>query len=97
MYSKYVLTLPGGFSLPVALLKETTVSCHLTETTVDQPESILVPFASNYLMGQMQDGAILRKDETITESDGIFRLEGVYDCRENIGIVQEEKIGEFDG
>ena len=97
MYSKYVLTLPGGFSLPVALLKETTVSCYLTESTVNQPESLLEPFASNYLMGQIQDGAILRKTETIAESDGVFQLKGVYDCLENIGIVQEEKIGEING
>lgn len=97
MYSKYVLSLPGGFSLPVALLKETTISCYLTESAVNQPESMLEAFASNYLKGQMQNGTILRKDETVTESDGVFRLDGVYDCRENIGIVQEEKIGEFNG
>ena len=97
MYSKYVLTLPGGFSLPVALLKETTISCSLTEMTANHPSSMLEAFVSDYLMEQMKDGVILRKSEVLTESNGVFQLNGVYDCQENIGIVQEEKIGEFDG
>ena len=97
MYSKYVLTLPGGFALPVALLKETTTSCYLTEATANPIPSMLETAAAAYLREQMTDGVILQKSEVLTESDGIFQLDGVYDCIENIGIVQEEKIGEFNG
>ena len=97
MYSKYVLTLPGGFTLPVALLKETAVSCCMTESAVNDASQMLEDFAAAYLKGQMTNGTILRKSETLSESEGIFRLDGVYDCLENIGIVQDEKIGEFNG
>lgn len=97
MYSKYVLTLPGGFSLPVALLKETTVSCLLTEAAIQNPEQMLADFAANYLTDQMTDGVIERKAESLTELDGVFRLTGVYGCLESIGIEQDEKIGEING
>ena len=97
MYSKYVLTLPGGFSLPVVLLKERTVSCSLTETAIQNPESMLQHLAADYLIEQMADGTVENKSESLTETDGVFRLTGAYDCLENIGIVQEEKIGEYNG
>ena len=97
MYSKYVLTLPGGFTLPVALLKETTVSCDLTETMMQDSEQLLQQAAADYLIEQMTDGVIERRSETVTESEGIFLLTGIYDCLENIGITQEEKIGEING
>ena len=97
MYSKYVLTLPGGFTLPVALLKETTVSCSVTEAAVQNREQLLKDFAADYLSKQMTDGTILRRTEKLTETDTLVQLNGVYDCLENIGIVQEEKIGEFNG
>ena len=97
MYSKYVLTLPGGFELPVALLKEYTVECNLTEVEASDPEAMLKRFAEDYLMDLMSEGAIERKSETVTKSDGFFQLSGTYACLENIGIVQEEKIGEFNG
>ena len=97
MYSKYVLTLPGGFALPVALLKETAYSCSVTEAAVPDPERLLTDFAADYLTDQMSEGVLSRKRETVTESEGIFRLTGVYDCIESIGTVQEEKIGEFNG
>ena len=97
MYSKYVLTLPGGFALPVALLKETTVYTNLTEAVIENPEQWLENFAEVYLSGMMTDGAIIRKSETLKHQDGIVQLDGVYDCIENIGTVQDEKIGEFNG
>ena len=97
MYSKYVLTLPGGFPLPVALVKEIIISCDLMEATVPYPVPLLKFCASDYLMEQMHDGMILQKSEAVSASDGAVYLHGIYDCLENIGIVQEEKIGEFNG
>ena len=97
MYSKYVLTLPGGFALPVALLKETTFHCGLVESDAVIPEQMLQEFSAQYLTGQMTDGKILRTDERITELIGAVRLEGIYDCLEQIGITQDEMIGEFNG
>ena len=97
MYSKYVLTLPGGFELPVALLKESAVSCYLTEAAVNDSNKLLTDFAADYLSRQMTDGTILRRSETLEELDGLVHLDGVYDCLEDIGMIQDEKIGEFNG
>ena len=58
MYSKCVLTLPGGFELPVALLKEYSVECNLTEAEVLDPEAMLKRFAEGYLLDLMSEGAI---------------------------------------
>ena len=97
MYWKYVLTLPGGFALPVALLKESTGSCYLMQMKIQNPEMMLKSFASDYLTDRMTDGVIEGRSEAITETDEIFQLTGVYDCLEDIGTVREEKIGEFNG
>ena len=83
--------------MPVALLKEYTVECNLTEVEASDPEAMLKHFAEDYLMDLMSEGAIERKSEALTKSDGYFQLSGTYACLENIGIVQEEKIGEFNG
>ena len=97
MYSKYVLTLPGGFTLPVALLQEPAVACYMTVTSAEVCERFLEEFAEHYLLEQMSEGAILQRRENLTEADGVMLLEGTYDCIENIGIVQDEKIGELNG
>ena len=97
MYWKYVLRLPGGFALPVALLKEFTGSCYLMQMKIQNPEMMLKSFASDYLTDRMTDGVIEGRSEAITETDEIFQLTGVYDCLEDIGTVREEKIGEFNG
>ena len=97
MYSKYVLTLPGGFRLPVSLLKETAVDAVLTDLTLDQAPSVLETYGSDYLTEHMNNGIILRKSEQTAKTDGVFCMIGLYDCQENIGIVQEEKIGDFNG
>lgn len=97
MYSKYVLTLPGGFELPVALLKERAMFCDLTETETDGSEEFLSDFAADYLTCQMTEGSILRRTETLSKSEGVTSLTGIYDCLEQIGIAQDEMIGEFHG
>ena len=97
MYSKYVLTLPGGFALPVALLKESTISCYLIDAMGDSPDKFLENQTDAYLLKQMTNGTLLRKSEVIEEQDGVLQLTGVYDCLEEIGMVQNEMIGEFHG
>lgn len=97
MYSKYVLTLPGGFTLPVALVKETVTDCELIEVPVDDGTRPLEDFSAEYLNTQMIAGKVVLKSETVDEMDGIYRLDGIYACIESIGMTQEETIGEFNG
>lgn len=97
MYSEYVLTLPGGFALPVSLVKETFSGCELYKVQTTDAEILLESFAAAYLQEQMTAGTVIQKAETIGESGGAFYLMGNYACLESIGVEQEEKIGDFNG
>ena len=95
MYSKYVLSLPGGFSLPVALIKWTILSADLVteEIPVDDARRMLSDFSIRYLDEQMIAGRIVQKNELLTHSEGLYQLKGNYACIEMIGRVQQEQIG----
>jgi len=97
MYSKYVLTLPGGFELPLSLVRETVIPTDAKPETIPVPEEMLYAYARSYLSGKMIAGRILEGVEQIHESDGVCCLVGEYACLESIGIRQEEKIGEYNG
>ena len=97
MYLKYILTLPGGFELPVALVKETVIPSESVAESVPDPADRLSRFAAEYLTGRMVCGTILTGDQTLEESDGAYWLKGVYACTEMIGMEQDEKIGDFNG
>ena len=47
MYARYVLTLPGGFQLPVALTKETVLTGQLVETSREISEDFFQTFADD--------------------------------------------------
>lgn len=98
MYTEYVLTLPGGFPLPVALMKETVVSYELAETerleeTVTRE---LSDFAAHYLNSCMIAGVITDRTETL-HAGAAYHLTGHYACREMIGRVKPEEIGVYNG
>ena len=58
MYSEYVLTLPGGFSLPVKLVRETVSDADVETAAVDEAaaSALLSDFTSAYLKQQMVFG-----------------------------------------
>ena len=99
MYSKYVLTLPGGFSLPVSLIKWTLISCDTAPEAVSEDDAkvLLSQFASSYLEGQMIAGSIVQKCELLAQADGIYQMTGDYACTEMIGRAQKEQIGVYHG
>lgn len=99
MYSKYVLTLPGGFELPVALIKETVLSCSVEagEVRGEAASVELSAFAEDFLQAQMNDGKILDSRISISSSEGAYILVGQFDCAEQIGVEQTEEIGEYHG
>ena len=99
MYSKYVLTLPGGFSLPVAVLKETVMEGTLAEGTVPEHHlsGQLSQFAQDYLKDQMVAGTVDHSSESFQALSDCYRLNGWYDCTEMIGRRQREMIGEIHG
>lgn len=97
MYKEYHITLPGGFRLPMALCVEEYTCWSSEPAAVDQAqaEAALKTFAESYLREQMISGEILSKQESLSQKEGGFFLEGTYDCTEMIG--RAEKIGETNG
>ena len=99
MYSKYVLTLPGGFCLPVALVKYRLVSC---EMTVEQKEKsrakeLLSAFSDRYIRDRMIAGRIVSMAEEIRLLGNVYQQTGTYACIEMIGRVKQEQIGAYHG
>jgi hypothetical protein len=94
MYKEKVLTLPGGFPLPFALIAETTYryDCDTQEAEAEAP-AWLAQDAQIYLRNQMIAGKILDADVTVQLQDDVYRLNGFYSCLEEIGQIRvEEKI-----
>ena len=96
MSDVYDWTLPGGFTLPVALAVQ-TVSYRKAETADADPQTVqpmLQLFAQSYLQQQMVAGQIL-KSTPFFDRDGIcYRLTGTYACCEMIG--REQIVEELD-
>jgi sporulation protein YqfD len=99
MYEEYYITLPGGFRLPLAVIKETitTYDTQPVEQTVEAAESELCAFSDSYLSRHMVAGQILERQVETVQDNGAFRMNAVYLCTEMIGRVRQEKIGEYNG
>ena len=99
MYTEYHLTLPGGFQLPVTLVRETAVFRETAEGETD-PEAAgaaLTAFAKDYLRRRMVAGTVLDSDCVTWTEPGICYLTGEFSCTEMIGTVYYEKIGAYNG
>ena len=95
MYKEYYVTLPGDFRLPLALCVESVTASGSQFTKLSPPQnSGFQAFADNYLSQMMIAGEILQRQESVLESDGLVSFEGSYVCREMIGRVLPETIGE---
>ena len=94
MYEENYVTLPGGFHLPVCIVKEVWISCEDAPSLLDAQEAqvLLEGFASRYLQQQMIAGTIRGKEEALTEGEDIWLLTGNYDCLEMIGRSRNEEI-----
>lgn len=91
MYSKEYLTLPGGFTLPVALVKEELL---FYETADDLSENMdwLQDVSREYLLKQMAAGQILNASTAIKTDGDVCVLSGEYACLEMIGQVKYEEL-----
>lgn len=99
MCLEYNLTLPGGYRLPVTLVKETVFvyDMQIQRRDVSSVETQLSDFAKRYLYTQQVALTIDAAQEVLTQEDGVFRLSGCYACTEMIGREQGEEIGDFHG
>ncbi len=92
MYEEYILSLPGGFQLPVALVKETvsSSSTQVENVAESQAAEYLGAFAQRYLRQKMVAGTITDRLERLTLEADTWMLVGEYGCTEMIGQRQEE-------
>lgn len=93
MYSEENWNLPGGFDLPVSVIKVTTLYYQPAETENNREEAYtwLPQFAQKYLFHQMIAGKILDEKLQWDISDAGCVLTGNYDCHEMIGLVRNEE------
>ena len=99
IYKEYYIPLPGGFSLPAALCVE-VFEHHDTVSEIytrEQAEEEIEAFAKRYLLSQMIAGQILQKTESVSLSDGVYRLTGSYICTEMICREKWVQIGDTHG
>lgn len=93
------ITLPGGFTLPVALVTEqwTGYECRTESVSDEWAAKILCGFADGCLNSKMIAGRILQKDEQVTTLESCYQLTGRYECIEMIGREQSEETLEYYG
>lgn len=99
MYEEYYITLPGGFSLPVALCADSYFFFETQQMNVssEAAEQAMSDYAMHHVTGQMIAGTVSEKSYLLTDKSGVFRLDGNYVCTEMIGRERQEKIGDTNG
>ncbi len=91
MYSKKYVTLPGEFTLPVAVVKEKMLLCEKVSESYGRNEELLRGFAADYLKTQMIAGTILSDVTYVRRETDATVLEGTYYCNEMISRMQYEE------
>jgi len=92
IYSEEYLYLPGGFRLPIAIVKETEIHYDTDEDTLPDTDSgeWLKEISSAYLKNTMVSGEIIFADAEVTFDDA-YSLRGRYTCSEMIGQEKREE------
>lgn len=92
MYSEDYWTLPGGYQLPVSVIKVECFIYEVSDASAARSYDWLPDCAKGYLFSQMTAGQVL--DETLiwNVSDAGCELWGKYACHEMIGRVKHEEI-----
>lgn len=92
IYEERYVQLPGGFQLPVAIVKET---CYFYESQGD-PSNLdtgewLSDYAEDYLQQTMVSGRIISKETQLHDFEDGKILYGKYACIEMIGQIRFEQ------
>lgn len=97
IYEQNYITLPGGFTLPVALITETWTYYETEAVACKADEFSWTHYAAEeYLLDQMVAGEIVSTDTSMQITGDLCLLQGHYICVEMIGqIKNEETIDEY--
>ncbi|MBE6943526.1 MAG: hypothetical protein E7453_04605 [Ruminococcaceae bacterium] len=91
MYKKTYLALPGGYTLPLAIVKQEILYYDSTPGKLND-FAFLEIVGRTYLKSQMTAGTILTEAVSLTENDDICLISGRYECMEMIGITKAEEL-----
>lgn len=93
MYEEIPLMLPGGFQLPVSVLKKRIIYREISSVTEldPQPYEWICDQAKEYLCEQMIAGQVLHCLDSIRIGENVCRYDGVYACSEQIGQIFYER------
>ena len=92
IYEEMKLTLPGGYQLPISLVRETITDCQYSTKQQSGEFEWLTNTATNYLQNQMIAGKILEQSIRTELLDDLYLLNGQFACLEMIGQIKEEEI-----
>ena len=93
IYAERNVQLPGGFILPVTVIKENISYYDFVQfQEKDNTEDWLVSFAEKYLYSDMIAGNIISKDSEFFFTEDAVVFVGKYACVEMIGKVKNEQM-----
>ena len=93
MYSEDYWTLPGGYKLPVCVIKVRYTVHDVCQEQVDiETFEWVKAYAQTYLRADMLAGQILGESLQTELRNGAYILRGEYACHEMIGQVKYEEI-----
>lgn len=92
IYDEIQLTLPGGYVLPISLIRETISEYSLADGIRSEDSRWLIDKATQYLQSQMIAGKIYNQKIQTTQYDDFITLSGAFDCVELIGKERQENI-----
>lgn len=93
IYVEKSVRLPGGFQLPISLIKTTSVYYEEVDCKTLSPEygQWLEDFSVAYIKRTMVAGSVISAESTLMNANGISSLQGRYTCIEMIGQVKYEQ------
>jgi len=99
MVTQYHLTLPGGYELPLSIIKEQRTGYQTRVNQIDaaQLTGQLSAFSKILLHSEGVALTIIDVQETVDTENGLTVLSGIYNCTEMIGRELGEQIGDFHG
>lgn len=98
MYEVKECVLPGGFALPILLVKEYIIEYAIEPVVVPSTDlGWLSDYIEDYLENDLIAGNILSSQISTEQTDDTFSIYGTYDCKEMIADYECKGILEEDG
>ncbi len=93
IYEEKYMQLPGGFQLPIAIIKQTVIEYGevANQSVISNSSDWITEFTQKYLKDTMIAGEIISQQTELNITDELCYLYGRYACIEMIGQVKVEQ------